>query len=324
MVYGNRAQSGVRPFDPYRDSKPVAELVAIAFKGKLGPDGEAALAEMQRVARWGPLLWWLYWPGWGKSRVAPGFVWVEGERVLGNVSLRRALGWGGFFIGNVAVHPDWRGHGIASELMKAALEAISTRGGRWVGLEVRTDNHVARRLYESFGFREVGKMLHMLRPVGAPWVGDPQPCPGLRRGCSNDSEALIELARFTVPASQRPLLELREDDYKPSWERTLNYWFEGRREAWWVIEERGTLCGAVRALRERGRRPDRLEVLIAPGYSGRFETVLVQQGMASLRGTSRKMISIILPCSAESLVAVLEIAGFQRSRVLAQMQLDLA
>jgi hypothetical protein len=120
------------------------------------------------------------------------------------------------------------------------------------------------------------------------------------------------------------LLELREDDYRPSWERTLNYWFEGRREAWWVIEEHGTLCGAVRALRERGRRPDRLEVLIAPGYSGRFETVLVQQGMISLRGTFRKMIGIILPCSAESLVMVLEAAGFRRSRVLAQMQLDLA
>ncbi len=65
MLRGELAQTGVRPFELYRDSKPVAELIAIAFSDGLGPDGEVALAEMRRIARWGPLLWWLYWPGWG-------------------------------------------------------------------------------------------------------------------------------------------------------------------------------------------------------------------------------------------------------------------
>jgi GNAT superfamily N-acetyltransferase len=275
------------------------------------------------VARWGALLWWLYSPSWGTPGIAPGFVWNEGGRVLGNVSLRRASEWGGFFIGNVAVHPDWRGRGIARELMKAALQAVSARGGRWVGLEVRADNQVARRLYEHLGFREVGRTLHMLRPAGIPWTGDRLPHPGLRQGYRSDGAALVELARAVTPPSQRPFLELQREDYQLGWERTLNHWLEGRREVWWVVEDGGALCGAVRALHKRGRCPDRLEVLVASEYDGRLETVLVQQGVASLPDASRKMIGIALPDPAESLVAALGAAGFGTERVLVQMRLDL-
>jgi ribosomal protein S18 acetylase RimI-like enzyme len=320
----SRAQTGARPFDVYRDSKPVAELMSVAFGGKLGPDGEIALAEMLRAARWGWLLGWLYWPGWDRSGIAPGFVWVEQGRVTGNVSLRRARGWGGFFIGNVAVHPDWRGRGIASALMERALEAISAHGGRWVGLEVRADNQTARRLYERLGFREVGKTTYMLRPAGLPRVSPPSH-PALRRGRSHDGAALFELVHASVAIPHRPLLELRKENYepKPGWERPLDYWLEGRREVWWVIEDGDVICGAVRALHERGRRPDQLEVLVAPGYSGRVETALVQRGMACLRSVPSKMVEVVLTAPTDSLVAALEEVGFQKLRVLVQMRLDI-
>jgi len=315
----------VRLFNPYRDLKPVTELIAVAFSGRLGPDGQVALAEMRRIARWGSLLWWLYWPGWGRGGVVPGFVWVERGHVVGNVSLRRALRWGGFFIGNVAVHPDWQGRGIASALMKAALEAISARGGRWVGLEVRTDNRIARQLYEHLGFRDVGRTLHMLRPAGLPWAGNPPSHPLLRRGRSRDSAALIKLVHAVVSEPQRPLLELRKEwDYQLGWGQALDRWLEGRRDVWWVIEETGVVCGAVRALRERGRRPDRLEVLVEPGRSGHLEAVLVQRGIASLRGATKKMVETVLPNSTEPLVAALGTVGFQKLRVLVQMRLDMA
>jgi len=319
-----RAQNGLRPFDPYRDLGPVAELTAVAFGDRLDPAGQIALAEMRRIARWGPLLWWLYWPRWSAADVSPGFVWVEEGRVVGNVSLRRTLEWSGFFVGNVAVHPDWQGRGIASALMKAALEEISARGGRWVGLEVRADNQVARRLYEHLGFREVGRTLHMLRPAGLPWAGNPSPHASLRRGRSRDSMALIELVRAIVPEPQRPLLELRRKDYQPGWERAFDRWLEGRREVWWVVEESGTICGAVRALRERGCRPDRLEVLVAPEHSGRFEAILVRYGVASLRGAPQKVVETVLPSPTKPLITALEAAGFQELRVLVQMRLDLA
>ncbi len=297
--------------------------MALAFGGRLGADGEIALAEMRRVARWGPLLWWLYWPGWGQSGVIPGFVWVEQGRIVGNVSLRRASQLNGFFIGNVAVHPDWQRRGVATSLMEAALDVISSKGGHWAGLEVRADNPRARQLYERLGFRKVGTTLHMLRPAGLPWMSTSIHSSTLRGGRTHDGVALAELVRGMIPARQRALLELRKADYRPGWERTLSHWLDGRREVWWIDEESGILRGAVRVLFERGRRPNRLEILVAPGQSGYVEAVLVQQGLASLHGAPMKMVDVVLPSPTQSLVAALEASGFQRSRRLVQMRLDL-
>lgn len=323
MVRGVCAQSGVRPFDPYRDLKPVAELIATAFRDILGPDGDIALAEMRRVARWHSLLWWLYWPDSSGTEIMSGFVWVEQGRVVGNVSLRRAREWGGFFIGNVAVHPDWQGRGIAGALMKAALEAIEARGGRWVGLEVRADNQVAGRLYGQLGFQEVGRTRHLLRPAGALLSVSLPPYPPARRGRGRDSAALVELVYALVPQPHRVLLEIRQEDYRPNWERSLDRWLEGRRETWWVLEEHGLLRGAVRTLHERGRRPDRFELLMVPSGDERLATLLVQQGLASLGSAAKKMVETTLPGPGEPLVAALEAVGFQTLRVLVQMRLDL-
>jgi hypothetical protein len=90
-----------------------------------------------------------------------------------------------------------------------------------------------------------------------------------------------------------------------------------------VVEEHGLLRGAVRALRERGRRPDRLEFLMAPSGDDRLATLLVLQGLASLGSTSKKMVDTVLPISSEPLNTALQAAGFQKLRVLVQMRLDL-
>lgn len=320
MLRGRHAPSGLRPFDSHRDFRSVVELIAVAFGDRLTPSGQAALAEMRRVARWGPLLWWLYWPRWGNVMLTPGFVWVEEGRVVGNASLRRAGGRGGFSIGNVAVHTDWQGRGIAGQLMEAALGEIDARGGRWVGLEVRADNHIACRLYERLGFQEIGRTMQLLRPAGLPWARDLPSHPSLRRGHRRDSAGLIGLVQSIVTEAHRPLLELRKRDYQPGWERALDLCFEGRRESWWVVEENGVICGAVRALLERGRWSDRLEILVAPEHSGHLEVVLVQQGMADLRAGSSKMIETVLVVPANSLIDALEGVGFQRERVLIQMR----
>jgi [ribosomal protein S18]-alanine N-acetyltransferase len=60
-------------------------------------------------------------------------------------------------ITNIAVHPDFRRRGIARALLGHILEDARRRPARLVGLEVRPSNHEARPLYESFGFRVVGR-----------------------------------------------------------------------------------------------------------------------------------------------------------------------
>ena len=60
-------------------------------------------------------------------------------------------------ITNVAVRPNARRQGIARSLLSSVLEDGRIRGFKVVVLEVRPSNGHALRLYESFGFRVVGR-----------------------------------------------------------------------------------------------------------------------------------------------------------------------
>jgi ribosomal-protein-alanine N-acetyltransferase len=59
-------------------------------------------------------------------------------------------------ITNVAVHPDFRGKGYGSGLLRAMLRDMRETGHSAATLEVREDNHAAIRLYEGFGFKRAG------------------------------------------------------------------------------------------------------------------------------------------------------------------------
>ncbi len=60
-------------------------------------------------------------------------------------------------IGNVAVDPDHRRHGIGRRLIQACLERCEADEASFVTLDVRASNTAAINLYRSFGFNEVGR-----------------------------------------------------------------------------------------------------------------------------------------------------------------------
>lgn len=60
-------------------------------------------------------------------------------------------------LANLAVDPGHRRQGIASALLRGCLGILRDRGERWVFLAVRASNDGASRLYEAFGFDEIGR-----------------------------------------------------------------------------------------------------------------------------------------------------------------------
>jgi len=56
-------------------------------------------------------------------------------------------------IANLAVHPGWRGKGIAKALIQKGI--ITDGNFSWVRLEVRYSNIPARSLYAELGFVEI-------------------------------------------------------------------------------------------------------------------------------------------------------------------------
>jgi ribosomal-protein-alanine N-acetyltransferase len=60
-------------------------------------------------------------------------------------------------VANIAVAAEARGGGVGARLLDAALDEARRRGAAHVFLEVRESNAVARRLYASRGFVELGR-----------------------------------------------------------------------------------------------------------------------------------------------------------------------
>ncbi len=58
---------------------------------------------------------------------------------------------------NLAVQPDHRRQGIASHLVRHAVEEGITRGTIRALLEVRAGNRLAQKLYQTLGFQQYGR-----------------------------------------------------------------------------------------------------------------------------------------------------------------------
>jgi ribosomal-protein-alanine N-acetyltransferase len=66
-------------------------------------------------------------------------------------------------ISTIAVHPDFRQHGIGEILLQWALREALHLDAQLVTLEVRVSNHKAINLYEKYGFEVVGRRAHYYR-----------------------------------------------------------------------------------------------------------------------------------------------------------------
>ncbi len=60
-------------------------------------------------------------------------------------------------LANIAVAEGWRGRALGALLLAAILDRAVEVGVRRLFLEVRESNHVARKLYRSRGFVEIGR-----------------------------------------------------------------------------------------------------------------------------------------------------------------------
>jgi ribosomal-protein-alanine N-acetyltransferase len=88
----------------------------------------------------------------GKARY---YVAVDGGHIVGYMSVW-VLDYEGY-INNVAVIPGYRRKHIASMLLEVMLDATEAEGIVSHTLEVRKSNIPARKLYRSYGFREIGE-----------------------------------------------------------------------------------------------------------------------------------------------------------------------
>jgi hypothetical protein len=254
-----------------------------------------------------------------------GFVWIEGERLLGNATLQR-VDFGGtrWRISNVAVLPEYRGRGIARALMLSSLSEIAHQGGAWAILQVRVDNPPARRLYESLGFTEVcqegiWKLASLPDRLPAPATDVPlQPLPPLAW------RDRFELARAAQPQLTQWLAPIEASQYQVGLlhglGEAIGNWTGLYCVQRWGVHEDGILMGAVETSASLMGDAHRLRLLVRPEAHGLLEGPLVGQGLRALATVTPA--PVIAEHSGDHIkgVAALEAAGFRPRRVLLSMR----
>lgn len=88
------------------------------------------------------------------NRLAYWLVALEEDMVAGYVGSQTVLGETDMM--NIAVHPNYRKRGIATDLIQALIAALSEQGSHSLMLEVRSSNEPAKNLYGKLGFEAVG------------------------------------------------------------------------------------------------------------------------------------------------------------------------
>jgi RimJ/RimL family protein N-acetyltransferase len=98
---------------------------------------------------------------WVSRREAQGWfrvIELKDSITAGFVQLTDRHGLDGYAWVGIALHPRWQGSGWGRRAMQAlAEEAKSGLDLRKLMLQVRSDNHNARHLYGTLGYREVGQ-----------------------------------------------------------------------------------------------------------------------------------------------------------------------
>ncbi len=324
IVRSDASRDGPQPFDPGRHMRQVAQLVSTVFADELDERGRSALREMELAGRLSPFLGGLTSLALFDDALF-GQVWVEGGRVIGNVSLQEADGSGlRWRITNVAVLPEYRGRGIARSLMRETLHEIARRGGAWAILQVRAMNEAACGLYRSLGFTYVcrGGVWQLPSPPARVPAPDPQvPLEPLR---TMTGEEWLELARAARPSLAQWVEPLNPEAYRLTTGRRLGEllgrWTRFHVVERWAVWEQDRLMGAVESRADAFGGTDRMRFAVRPEARGRLENALVAQGLRSLAELGWR--PIIVEHSGDHVegVAALEATGFRVQRDLITMR----
>ena len=320
-------EEGIRPFDMRRDLLQLADLIELAFESDLDRARNPIVAEMRRLAKAGPLLWFLDAPYAALSPFMGGFVWVAQRRLVGNVTLSPESGQRGLWsISNVAVHPDCRGLGIAHQLIEAALQEARNKGAQSVVLEVQTDNAPAQQLYRELGFQAYDTVIELSLPSPR-WTGwRVPPAVPLRKRRPGDWQSLYELCKAATPAKAQVVKPLVAQQYRMSIELRLERWLDDllyhRQSSDWVLEENGQVVALLQITGQYTGAAHRLQMDVHPGRRGTIEDDLLAAGLCRLsRFPDREIVSTVSASHPEALQAF-QHAGFRTGRILDQMQLS--
>ena len=239
----------IRPLNLSTDLNRVADLVETCFPIQHDPDGQTYIREMRKAAREYKYLGWLPQVDEIRKNGPAGFVWAEGDQVIGNLSIIpfRSGGKKYFLLANVAVHPKHRRKGIARALTIRTLAHLRKHEKGEVWLQVRHDNQPAVELYRSAGFIEqFTRTTWRIRPKQLKDASvNPSFQMTLKRAHEGDWEKQQHYLALAYPREMRWNLTINFNRFKPGLSQWITNFLDGVILRRWGIEDQGRVFGWI-------------------------------------------------------------------------------
>jgi ribosomal protein S18 acetylase RimI-like enzyme len=250
------ATSGqLRPLNILRDLPAVADLIELCFASTIDAEGRSYVDQMRRNGRDSNFIGWASKVIDSASLPLSGFVWEDGGRVIGNVSLipfvkdRRRI----YLIANVATHPDYRRHGIARALTDAAMRRAYEKQAASIWLHARAESSAALALYRGLGFQERARRTTWQTSPGTALPGSLQ----IRERPGRDWPFQRVWLERAYPAQLKWYGQQNWDIFRPGLFSSLYRLMADINTTQWSVYRAGSLQGVLACMRSFGR-PDYL------------------------------------------------------------------
>ncbi len=311
--------SRLRPVDVRKDLDEIANLIETCFFPTMDEDGKAYLRQLRKSAEDARRL------GWAVNLVeenqipVTGFVWVENDHVVGNLTLipMQKQGERVYLVANVAVLPEYRRKSIANRLTRAAINYVKEKKGVSIWLQVRENNPPAELLYLDIGFIERTR-----RTAWHNFTGDPKPgtTPGFEITSTwpADWNMQVKMLENNYPSSIVWNLPVNIQKFKPTLFSQFTRVFIGETSRTWALRRNGTLQGTLTW--EAARTwADNLWVGCKPENQETVLSHLLPHAMSALHRTQPQSINFPAGVAGE----VFERYGFKKHITLIWMELEI-
>ncbi|MGA9532163.1 MAG: GNAT family N-acetyltransferase [Anaerolineales bacterium] len=312
------AAQGLRRVNPRLDMAAVARLIETSFAGDLDRLGRQMVREMQSFGRAGWLGWLIGHLFLPPAAFPQGFVWQEGDRLVGNASLLPVgSGSSRWVLANVAVDPAFRRRGIAMRMVQACLEMAGDHHVDEIVLQVGSDNKGAKALYRKLGFTEWTTRTEWVQRSERRVRRDPGVA--IRKRQQDEWRAEWALAQELFPEGLYWPYPLDSAWFSPEgWRAFLS---PAASRHWVVAEREGAITAGISARFSQDSRGWRLALLVPPDERPELEVALVRRALHDLHPSGLGVSLSYPPGEVDSAWSGL---GFRPRRTLSWMGITLS
>lgn len=320
----------IRPFDLRHDLNGMIDLIEVAFAEDEARLGQSLRAEFQSARKMLPLVLILERISDTFRHNFDGFVCEDQGRIIALVNAARAgLNKKRWEIGNVATHPDYRGKGLARQLVNRCIEHARQYGAEICVLDVRDDNQPAYKLYESLGFlhydSNIDLKLETLPQVQALPLPDGY---SLRTMKFTEWQPRYDLAVRETPPEVQEFLPVNISDYRLTLiERAMQplaIKLQKIDSYRWAVEKEGKLVGYVSlTARQLPKLNHRLLLRVDPQHLKELTEPLLTLALEKLQAYPRQNVLTSVRKNNQFQREVLKKYGFEEVFVMHRMGLKL-